>query len=372
MRRIRKSPKNQEQPEPEVSTDLVAFDDVLSRELHSPSVIDLEPESAFAGATPITPAVDGLQIDLPQLESRQIGVDAAAARPGDIEPRIATSTGSALQDSTDEENAALRAELLGMPAAREPIAPTVDTRAVDTSLAPTPSPTFRPIQPSAPSAPSTSASSENPQISTADQVAVAEAPAPTARGVVGFDQFDFWDRYDEATASADLFAVPPAAITVVVGSLDIAMAVAERCQANHWVNECDVFVLTERRQIPGQPTWTALRRPSEVVAVLDEAQSDFPLIVLDIPRELPAWVRPLIARLRQSGVGLVHYVLDNDPSDEDLATWHGELGRPSVLDLACPVAPERVLELLDRGEPVSSVAGMDITTELLLALRLNR
>ncbi len=180
----------------------------------------------------------------------------------------------------------------------------------------------------------------------------------------------FWDRFDEARAAANLFAVPPAAITVVVGSLDVAVTVARRCRDGHWVTGCDVFVLTERPHVPGEPTWTVLRRPSDVVAVLERGENDFPLIVLDIARELPAFVRPLVARLRESGVGLVHYVLDGDPSDEDLATWHGELGRPSVLDLAAPVDPERVLELLDRGEPIASVAGMPITTELLLALRL--
>jgi hypothetical protein len=70
-------------------------------------------------------------------------------------------------------------------------------------------------------------------------------------------------------------------------------------------------------------------------------------------------------------VGLVRYVLGGDPSDEDLATWLGELGQPSVLDLASAVAPERVIELLERGEPMGSVAGMAITPELLTALRLD-
>lgn len=190
------------------------------------------------------------------------------------------------------------------------------------------------------------------------------------RPVRGFQQSGFWDRYDEATASAELFAVPAAAITVVVGSLDIAVPVAQQCLAGHWVSDCDVFVLTELDHLPAEPTWETLHRPSDVVAVLEDGRSDFPLLVLDIPRELPAWVRPLVARLRESGLGLVHYVLDDDPSDEDLATWHGELGRPAVLDLARPISPERVLELLDRGEPIASVAGMPITPELLLALRL--
>ncbi|MGB5760579.1 MAG: hypothetical protein WBM50_26940, partial [Acidimicrobiales bacterium] len=151
---------------------------------------------------------------------------------------------------------------------------------------------------------------------------------------------------------------------------DVAIGVARRCRADHWSGDCDVFVLTERPEVPGEPTWTTLGRPSDVVAVLEDGSSDFPLIVLDIQRELPPWVRPLVVRLRESGLGLVHYVLDDDPNDEDLATWHGELGRPSVLDLPAHLEPGRVLELLDRGEPIASVAGMPISTDLLLALRL--
>ncbi len=181
---------------------------------------------------------------------------------------------------------------------------------------------------------------------------------------------DFWHRYDEANAAANLFSVPPSAITVVIGPLEVSISVAKRCSSRHWVGECDVFVLTERPEVPGEPDWKILRRPSDVVQVLEDGESDFPLIVLDIERDLPAWVRPLVARLRQSGVGLVHYVLDDEPSDEDLATWFGELGRPSVLDLAAYVPPSRVTALLDRGEPIASVAGKPISTDLLLALRL--
>ncbi len=198
----------------------------------------------------------------------------------------------------------------------------------------------------------------------------AEAPIAQHHEPADFRQTDFWDRYDEAAAAADLFAVPPAAVTAVIGPLEVAIGIAKRCQADHWAGSCDVFVLTERADVPGEPTWTTLGRPSDVVAILEEGRSDFPLIVLDIQRELPAWVRPLVVRLRESGLGLVHYVLDDDPNDEDLATWHGELGRPSVLDLAAHLEPDRVLELLDRGEPIASVAGQPISTDLLLALRL--
>lgn len=183
---------------------------------------------------------------------------------------------------------------------------------------------------------------------------------------------DFWDRYDQARAEAELAVVPPAAVVAVVGPLDAAAPVIDRCRDRHWMGQCDVFVLTQLPSIPDHPDWTVIHRPSDLVAVLEDGGSDFPLLVLDVPCDLPAFVRPLVATLREHGVGLIHYVLDDQPADEDLATWHGELGQPSVLDLTGAVPAERVLELVDRGEPVVSVAGNDLSTELLLALRIEQ
>ena len=367
MRRKRRSLKNEEQAVIEVDTDLVDFDDVLHRELDAPTVIELDHGLAgheSGGQTPPppdSPAAASASPGSALLSPDTLSADTAATEMVAADRLATPLAGSAgreavLQDATLEENAALRAELLGLPAVQEP-----DVLQVNSLLAAdvAPAGSSLPIHTDSPA-----------EIILTESPDAPEAPEPT-RGAVGFEQYDFWDRYDEATASADLFAVPPAAITVVVGSLEVATPIAEHCQATHWVSECDVFVLTEQSTVVGQPTWTTVRRPSDVVAVIEGGESDFPLIVLDIPRELPAWIRPLIARLRTGGVGLVRYVMGDDPSDEDLATWHGELGRPSVLDLASPVAPGRVLELLDRGEPIASVAGMDITTELLLALRLD-
>ncbi len=195
--------------------------------------------------------------------------------------------------------------------------------------------------------------------------AVQQPPAKPLSG-------SFWDHYDLARAEAELAQVPPAAVVAVVGPLDAVIPVVERCRDRHWMGDCDVFVLTQRRIVADQPAWKVVGQPSDLVAVLEDGGSDFPLLVLDVPCDLPAFVRPLVAHLRERGVGLVHYVLDDDPADEDLATWHGELGRPSVLDLAGSIDAGRVLELVDRGEPVVSVAGQDLSTELLLALRVEK
>lgn len=200
-------------------------------------------------------------------------------------------------------------------------------------------------------------SSREPVIDLADD---RPEPSPT---------LDFWDRYDEARAMADLLDVPPTTAVAVVGPLELAIPVVRRCLDDHPLGDCDVFVLTELEDIPDEPNWTTLHRAPDLVAALEHPGLNAPLLVLDVPRELPPAIRPLIARLRQAGLSMVRYVLDVSPDDEDLATWHGELGRPSVLDLAAPVAPDRALELLERGEPIASIDGVTVAAELILALR---
>ena len=181
---------------------------------------------------------------------------------------------------------------------------------------------------------------------------------------------DFWAQYDQARAAADLFVVPPAAVMAVVGPLEIAIPVARKCRSRHWVGDGDVYVLSDRPNIGAEPDWTIVRKADDLLAVLEDSRHDSPLLVVDVPRELPPWVAELVTRLRLGGVGLVRYVLDGEPTDEALATWHGELGRPAVLDLASPIAPERVIGMLERGEPIASIAGVPITAELLLALHM--
>ncbi|MGH1492430.1 MAG: hypothetical protein ACRBK7_24085 [Acidimicrobiales bacterium] len=324
-----------------------------------------------------TPQAPQLSAQLPMQQPAQQPVQQPAQfpmqQPAQLQPQQPPQQ---VMASAPIEQPAPQSQQIAPPAAQH-----MAEQAVEPASLP---PVNQPVAPSLPDLPS------DPEVQTSNNRPTAEqqrSESALGRGLLGsaltssegdeldeqmrsFHQTSFWDRFDEASAAANLFSVPPAAITVVIGPLEVSIGVARRCSARHWVGECEVFVLTDRANVPGEPTWNILRRPSDVVQVLENGESDFPLIVLDIQRELPAWVRPLVARLRQSGVGLVHYVLDDDPSDEDLATWHGELGRPSVLDLAAYVAPERINTLLDRGEPIASVAGMPISTDLLLALRL--
>lgn len=185
------------------------------------------------------------------------------------------------------------------------------------------------------------------------------------------EELDFWAMYDEARAVADLLDVPPTSTVAVIGSLEVAMPAARRCRSRHWIDDDDVFVLTDRPGFVDEPSWHVITDPDDLVRVLTGSTYPSAMLVIDVPDELPRTLKPLVNRLREAGLALVRYVLDGNPTNEDLATWHGELGRPSALDLAGTVEPARVLELLDRAEPIASIAGVPISPELILALRMD-
>jgi hypothetical protein len=187
-------------------------------------------------------------------------------------------------------------------------------------------------------------------------------------GVASGSALEFWAAYDRARREAELLDLPPVALTGIVGPLPVAVPVAERCRSGHWAGDCDVYVLTDRPRAGGDD-WTVVTDGRELVAAVADRQAEFPLVVVDVPPALPGWLRPLLDELRQAGLGRFHYVLDGDPTDEDLATWHGEIGRPAVLDLVGAPSPHRVLELVDRGEPIASIAGVAMSADLLFALR---
>jgi hypothetical protein len=188
-------------------------------------------------------------------------------------------------------------------------------------------------------------------------------PRPNPAGSQGAE---FWARYDRAQQEAELLAIPAVALSAIVGRLELVAPVVERHQRRHWAGWCEVVVLTDRPQ--AQPDWRVVSRHQELVALIEAERGEFPLLVIDVAPQLPSWLRPVLDSLRQAGLGLVHYVLDGDPSDEDLATWHGEIGRPAVLDLVAPIPPTRVLELIDRGEPLASIGGVPVSADLLFAL----
>lgn len=184
----------------------------------------------------------------------------------------------------------------------------------------------------------------------------------------------FWDQLrPDGLASPGLAPVGPvpSGTTVgVVGPLAAALGVVRRLQREAG-GRCEVVVLTTRAELVCEPGWTLVRngarlaeavhRPGPAIVVIDVAEGG----------PLPGWLAPLVARLRRAGMVRVHVAADDDPDDATLIAAGEVLGHPLVLDLAAPVAPGRLVELLDRSVPVASVRGHALTAELVLAARLS-
>ncbi|MEM7339743.1 MAG: hypothetical protein AAF467_13905 [Actinomycetota bacterium] len=180
---------------------------------------------------------------------------------------------------------------------------------------------------------------------------------------------DFWSDYANAAREAELFQLPAASAVAIVGPVaDVEPTVARH--RDQGGPDRPVFVYTTGPNMAGVEGWTRLRRANDLLVALDRFADRGPILVIDAKDVEPDEVDGLIHELRRRGVELVHLVVDQpDPSPEDLATWLGLVGQPSVVDLVFPLAPGRVVDLIDRGEPIASVAGVPISGPLLFALR---
>lgn len=127
-------------------------------------------------------------------------------------------------------------------------------------------------------------------------------------------------------------------------------------------------MLTKRTEIVSEPTWRLVRDGFRLVEAATNRQRPSGLVVIDAGTELAPWVRALVTRLRDAGMGMVRYVVAGDPTDAKLATGCEMLGQPLMVDLVQPAEPSRVLELTGRGEPIATVGGTLLTAELVLAM----
>ena len=73
--------------------------------------------------------------------------------------------------------------------------------------------------------------------------------------------------------------------------------------------------------------------------------------------------------LRAAGVGLFRYAVSGRPTGAELEHYRQGSDVPYAIDLTARVDPARVVELVADRHPVVSVAGAELTPELLLALR---
>ena len=238
------------------------------------------------------------------------------------------------------------------------------------------------------------------------------APAPAAPLPTGAEQATdrapdrsrsrrstFWARLDEAEAELDSFVPDRPGVTAVVGPLPLATAVVRRLADSIDDRPVDVVVLTDRAGIVSEPSWRLVRTGNRLVRLVlrrFEGPSTDPtedgvdldqdsesvavgdpqtplMIVIDVPgdapADLPSWVTGLQHRLRAAGVGLFRYAVSGRPSGSELERYRQGSDVPYAIDLTARVDPARVVELVADRHPIVSVAGTDLTPELLVALR---
>jgi hypothetical protein len=179
----------------------------------------------------------------------------------------------------------------------------------------------------------------------------------------------FWDRL--ATVQTEIGRREPALapVTGIVGPLAAAVPIARQALDRRRAGDCEVAVLTKRAEIVSEPGWQLVRDGFRLAELVSAGTHRFLVIVIDTGPELAPWVGPLLRRLREAGMGLVRHAVDGAPCDAELAACSELLGHPLVFDLVQPVGPARVLELVERGDPIASVGGVPLTAELVVAMQ---
>lgn len=180
----------------------------------------------------------------------------------------------------------------------------------------------------------------------------------------------FWLRLGRANRELDAFLPMPAPRTAIVGPLAHAASLIEAHQGLYRLAAEDVVVLTERRTPTIDGRWSVARSQEQLLAGSWVRSGAAVVIVLDVGDHAAPWVPDLVARMRRDcAIQLVRYVVPGVPGLDDLIEFWTGSEDPYAIDLPSPVPPQNVLALIDGGHPVASVAGADITGELVVAMR---
>ena len=206
-----------------------------------------------------------------------------------------------------------------------------------------------------------------------DQSLLAPAPPRTPQrtgaGSRPSEPSNFWVHLQQTRDALRAFVPPATRLVVVVGPLALTVPVVRRLQCRHRLAPDDVTVLTSRAEIVSEPSWHLVRSGRQLVEAA-RARADQPaLLVMDAPIELPIWVAPLLTRLRATGLDLVRYIVPGSPAPDDLIRFWTGPDEPYVIDLVSRVQPSLLVQLVEHDHPVATVAGVELSAELLVAMR---
>lgn len=205
-----------------------------------------------------------------------------------------------------------------------------------------------------------------PKEEAAEPVPVIRVPARGPRST------SFWMRLYRLRRELDSHLPPTNDVTAVVGPLVHTMPVIRNLQCEAGLPADSVIVLTPRAEVVSEPSWRLVRSGQQMLEAIDERRDQPAVLAIDVDIELPVWVEPLLTRLRHHGLGVTRYLLDDVDQIDILLHHRGPSNGAFMIDIGRPLQPEDLVELVDRGLPIATVAGVTINAELLLAMRSHR
>jgi hypothetical protein len=197
---------------------------------------------------------------------------------------------------------------------------------------------------------------------------ISEDPDPGVEMQAPGPDLGFWSRLASARSGLHAFVPERVGLAVVVGPLTCTMPVVRRLQCQDHIDPEDVVVLTARADIVSEPAWNLVRQNRQLIEAAEQGEGRSRLLVVDVPADHPKWVSPLVGRLRTAGIDIVRYVVPDSPAPDDLLRYWAGPESPYVIDLVSRLGPEAVVKLIRHGHPIATVAGVDLSAALLLAM----
>lgn len=177
----------------------------------------------------------------------------------------------------------------------------------------------------------------------------------------------FWSRIetlDSAIPALDLTSP----IIAVVGNRASALAVARRIEASAVGQRPALAAVTAHPHDLDMPAWQVIDTMTELDDRLNfwtQAERDGVVI---IDADLGDDAARTVAKVRSAGAHVLHLTIDEELTPQRVFSLMEKLGGNVVIDLTFRASPAYVLDLLDRGVPLASVAGRTVDAGLAFAL----
>ncbi len=190
---------------------------------------------------------------------------------------------------------------------------------------------------------------------------------PTSLTVSSSSTDRFWeqvDSFERAFVERDL----ESSIVTVVGNMSAALSVARTLESQDVGVPTALVLMTANPEKADLPAWQVHQTGGELgyrLRYWTESQRKG-IVVIDA--DLGPQAKVHVERARQAGSRVVRLAIDDEMSPKRIFTLLQHLGGNVVVDLTFRADPAYLLNLLERGVPVTSVEGRRVDSRLMFAI----